>query len=147
MSLGRQDGAILLLRAAVGGLLLPHGLAKLLGWWGGPGLDGFQGELADFGLPSDLLVAFLLALVQTLSGVLLIVGLCTRTAAMAAASFLAATIALNAENGWFWMEGGVEYPVLWTSTALAIAWAGPGRWSLDRMRLSLRWNTGGHRAP
>ena len=46
---GTQDLGLLLLRIAVGALLIGHGLQKLFGWWGGPGLSGFRDSLTDVG--------------------------------------------------------------------------------------------------
>ena len=49
---GTTSAGLLVLRLAAGGFLLPHGLGKLLGWFGGPGIAGFAAELQHFGLPS-----------------------------------------------------------------------------------------------
>ena len=84
--------ALLLLRLTAGGLLLPHGLGKLLGWFGGPGLDGFAAELLQFGFPSAAPLPLLLALVQSGVGLLLVLGAFTRTAAALGAVFLATTV-------------------------------------------------------
>lgn len=127
---------LVLLRIAAGGFLLPHGLGKLFGWFGGPGLDGFAGELEHFGLYPGAPLPLLLALTQTLLGLLVLAGAWTRLAALAAAAFLAATVALNLANGWFWMHGGVEYPVLWLLTHLTLAATGGGALSIDAMRSS-----------
>jgi putative oxidoreductase len=130
----REAAGLLMLRLAAGGLLLPHGLGKLLGWFGGPGLDGFAAELAAFGLPSGWGLPLGLALVQVLAGALIVLGLWARAAALAAAGFLAVTVVLAVPNGWFWMSRGVEYPLLWTCACLVIAMLGPGTWSLDPPR-------------
>jgi putative oxidoreductase len=129
-----HDIGRLLLRLSAGGFLLPHGLGKLLGWFGGPGLVGFAAELQHFGLPAAAPLPLLLAAVQTLAGALVAIGLFTRTAAVVAAGFLAVTVALNAGHGWFWMHSGIEYPLLWTLATLAVALLGAGRWSLDAWR-------------
>ncbi len=130
----RIDAALLLLRVAGGGFLLPHGLGKLLGWFGGPGLGGFAGELQHFGLPSAAPLPLLLALVQTLAGLAVLLGGWTRVSALLAAGFIGVTVLLNLGNGWFWMHGGIEYPVLWLLCLVALAIAGGGRWSLDGAR-------------
>lgn len=126
----RSAAGLLLLRIAAGGFLLPHGLGKLFGGFG-PGLDGFAAELQGFGLPSVAPLPLLLALVQTLSGLLVLVGWRTRTGALVAAGFLAVTVVLSVPSGWFWMHHGVEYPLFWMLALLAVALLGPGHWSLD----------------
>lgn len=128
------DPALLILRVAGGGFLLPHGLGKLFGAFSGPGLDGFAAELQQFGLPSAAPLPLLLALVQTLAGLAVLVGAWTRASAALAALFIAMTVALNLPHGWFWMHGGIEYPLMWLSCLLALVFAGGGAWSLDRLR-------------
>lgn len=125
------DLGLLLLRLATGGFLLPHGLGKLFGWFGGPGLPGFANELHSFGLPSLAPLPFMLAAVQTLAGLLVAIGLFTRFSAVVASGFLVTTVALNGSHGWFWMHGGIEYPLLWTLSMASIALLGAGRHSLD----------------
>ena len=129
----RTDLGLLLLRLTAGGFLLPHGLGKLFGWFGGPGLSGFATELRGFGLPASTPLPLLLAAMQILVGLCVVLGLCTPVAAVLGATFLAFTAALNREGGWFWMHGGMEYPLLWTATLLALALLGGGHWSLDAL--------------
>ncbi|APO94062.1 DoxX family protein [Xanthomonas vesicatoria] len=128
--------ALLMLRIAGGGFLLPHGLGKLLGWFGGPGLAGFAAELQQFGFPSVPPLPLLLALVQTLSGLAVLLGLWTRASAALAAVFIATTVVVAVPKGWFWMHGGMEYPSMWLLVLLALAAAGGGAWSLDGLRRS-----------
>ncbi len=123
-----------MLRIAGGGFLLPHGLGKLLGWFGGPGLTGFAAELRQFGLPSAAPLPLLLALVQSLSGLAVLLGAWTRASAALAALFIATTVLVAVPKGWFWMHGGMEYPLMWMVVFLAVAAAGGGEWSLDRLR-------------
>ncbi len=128
---GGLDLALLILRVAAGGFLLPHALGKLFGWFGGPGLAGFAGELRGFGLPAVAPLPLLLALLQVASGLAVLLGWQTRGAALLAAAFIAFTALLALPKGWFWMRGGTEYPLMWTLALLAIALAGPGAWALD----------------
>lgn len=125
---------LLLLRLAAGGFLLPHGLGKLFGWFGGPGLAGFAAELQQFGLPSAAPLPLVLAALQTALGLMVVAGAFTRIAAVGAAAFLAVTVALNLSHGWFWMHGGIEYPMLWLLAHVAIALTGPGTLSIDAAR-------------
>ncbi|AEO42516.1 DoxX family protein [Xanthomonas perforans] len=128
------SSALLMLRIAGGGFLLPHGLGKLLGWFGGPGLTGFAAELQQFGLPSAAPLPLLLALMQTLSGLAVLLGMWTRASAALAALFIATTVLVAIPNGWFWMHGGMEYPLMWMVVLLSLAAVGGGDWSLDRLR-------------
>lgn len=125
------DLGLLVLRLAAGGFLLPHALGKLFGWFGGPGLAGFADELRGFGLPAPAPAPLLLAVVQVLSGVAVLVGWQVRVAATVAALFLAFTAVLALPRGWFWMRGGIEYPLFWTLALCAIALAGPGALALQ----------------
>ncbi len=123
-----------MLRIAGGGFLLPHGLGKLLGWFGGPDLTGFAAELQQFGLPSAAPLPLLLTLMQTLSGLAVLLGVWTRASAALAALFIAITVLVAVPSGWFWMHGGMEYPLMWMVVLLSLAAAGGGDWSLDRLR-------------
>lgn len=130
------DLALLILRVAAGGFLLPHALGKLFGWFNGPGLVGFASELRGFGLPAAAPLPLLLALLQVVAGTAVMLGWQARAAALVAAAFIAFTALLALPKGWFWMRGGAEYPVLWTLALLAIALAGPGAWAVDGLVLS-----------
>ncbi|MEG3191583.1 DoxX family protein [Lysobacter sp. D1-1-M9] len=125
----------MLLRLAAGGFLLPHGLGKLFGWFGGPGLSGFADELRGFSLPAPAPLPLLLAAMQTLAGLCVVFGLFTTFAAAIGGAFLVTTAALNRGHGWFWMHGGMEYPLLWTVTLVVVALLGGGQWSLDALLL------------
>jgi len=130
-TIGGHDVALLLLRVAAGGFLLPHALGKLFGWFGGPGLQGFAAELRGFGLRAPAPMPLLPAVLQVTCGIAVLIGWQTSLAAVLAALFLATTAVLAAPKGWFWMRGGVEYPVFWTLVLLAIALAGPGAVALQ----------------
>lgn len=127
------DLALLVLRVAAGGFLLPHALGKLFGWFGGPGLAGFAQELRSFRLPAATPLPLLLASLQVLAGTAVLLGWQTRGAALVAAAFIAFTAWLALPKGWFWMRGGAEYPLLWAAALLALALLGPGAWALDSL--------------
>jgi putative oxidoreductase len=132
----RAGIGLLLLRVVAGGFLLPHGLGKLFGWFGGPGLSGFAAELQGFGLSAfaQAPVPLLLALFQTCVGMLVLAGAWTRISACFAAAFLATTVVLTdlASPAWFWMNHGIEYPLFWTVTLVAIVMLGPGLLSVEQ---------------
>ncbi|WP_448670380.1 DoxX family protein [Pseudoxanthomonas mexicana] len=140
---GTTSAGLLVLRLAAGGFLLPHGLGKLLGWFGGPGIAGFATELQHFGLPSAPPLPLLLAALQTVLGLMVAVGGFTRVVALGSVAFLGVTVALNLSHGWFWMHGGIEYPLLWMLANLAVGLTGPGALSFDALRTSRARNAHG----
>jgi len=134
---GTLDVGLLVLRLAVGGTLLVHGLQKLAGWWNGPGLSGYRDELIDAGFDHARVLAAAGAVGEVAGGALLILGLITP---VAAATILAVMI-----NAWclkqsmvpgleYFAPEGIEYETLLAAAAAAIILTGPGRISLDGRR-------------
>lgn len=121
-----------LVRVTTGALLLPHGLRNLLGMFGGGSTDP-QGFFLDMGVQPGLLVSYVIGMLQIVCGLLLIVGFGTRLAALLVALFMAA-VALFAHGpaGFFWTNGGFEYPLMWLLLAVALMLKGGGDHSLDR---------------
>jgi putative oxidoreductase len=122
-----------LIRVVCGVFLMPHGAQKLFGWFGGYGLAGTGEFFAKLGLQPALLIALLAGLVELVCGGLLVLGLLTRPAALGVVIFMAATIfTVHLPLGFFWQDGGFEYPLMWGLIALAIFFRGGGELSLDR---------------
>ncbi len=122
-----------LIRAATGLTLMPHGAQKLFGWFGGYGLEGTAGFFSqNLGLEPGLLWAALVGGIEFFGGLFLALGLLTRPAALAVAIVMAVAITVHLPNGFFWNAGGYEYPLLWGTIALAIAFKGGADLSLDR---------------
>lgn len=123
---------LLLVRVAAGGLLVPHGVSKLLG-----GVSGFAGALAAKGLPSPLVLAWCATLAEAVGGALVVLGLLTRPAALSA--FITMVVAWStthlADAAKIGTGKGVtfEYPLLMSLIFMAITFAGPGRYSLDAL--------------
>jgi putative oxidoreductase len=126
-----------ILRVALGGVVLGHGLQKVFGWFGGYGLRGTMAFFASIGMPT-----FLGALViasDFLGSLALIAGLATRFSAAAGGAVMLGAVALvHAPNGFFMNWSGVargegyEFHVLALAMAAALVLSGGGRASLDR---------------
>lgn len=125
--------AWLLVRVVAGLNLLPHGTQKLFGWFGGKGVEATVQAFAGMGFEPASLWVWLVALTETVGGFCLAVGLLTRPAAVAIAIFLFTAVAHHWANGFFWPQGGFEYPLLWGVVAVAFAIRGGGAFSLDRL--------------
>lgn len=119
-----------LMRFGVGAVLVPHGLRNLL--------FGAMGGTADVialqtGLSSTGAWATVAALVQLLGGACLAIGFLTRPAAFLVWLYMTVNILFfHWQNGYFWTQGGIEYPLLSWVLCIAIILKGGGRCSIDR---------------
>ena len=137
---GTQDLGLLLLRVAVGVLLISHGLQKLFGWWGGSGLSGFRDYLIDVGFRYADILSYVAAGGQLAAGVLLVLGLFTPVAAAGALAYLVTAMlaevmdAHNEARLSAFLTDGHEYEVILLVVVAAIVLIGPGRYGLDAGR-------------
>ena len=129
--------SLLLIRLAVGIVMLAHGLQKTLGLFGGAGFSGTMGMFTSQGMPA--LLAFLVILSESLGSLGLIVGFLTRVAAFGCASVMLGAIGMvHWQNGffmnWFGKQPGegFEYHILALGMALALLIGGGGKASVDR---------------
>jgi len=128
---GLHSTGLLVLRIAVGAIMFAHGAQKVLGIWGGKGLEETVTGMSTM-LNIPVWVAYLSPMVEFLGGIFLVFGLFTRFWAVATLINMAvAVFAVHLKNG-FIGQGGFEYPMLLAVCALAIAIAGPGIYSLDQ---------------
>jgi putative oxidoreductase len=124
---------LLFLRVVIGAIFLAHGTQKLLGWFGGPGLKGTRGWLGSLNFRLPAVLALLVALSES-SGVLFALGLLTPFAALLMCSVMFVAIAtVHWPNGFFNGSKGYEFNLSLLAAAVAVAAAGPGRFSLDRL--------------
>lgn len=139
---GTTDFGLFLLRLVVGVLLTLRGLQKLFGLFGGPGIDGFAQTLTDSGFDQARILAITGGAVEVVAGVLLILGLATPVAAAALFALIGIGIAirLTGEESIPLLGDttrGLETSVLYATALVALLFAGPGRWSVDR---KWRWS-------
>jgi putative oxidoreductase len=122
-----------LVRVTAGLLLVPHGAQKLFGWFGGYGIEATgQFFSSKLGLPASL--ALVAGVVEFVGGLLLAFGLATRVVAALVVGLMAvAVVHVHLGNGFFWTDGGFEYPLFWGIVALAFVLRGGGRYSLDAL--------------
>lgn len=110
-----------IIRIACGAFFLPHVAGKFVGAGLNPAIVGFFSH-AGFH-PAEAWVV-LAAAAEAATAIALILGICTRFAALGAVALMAmAVYSLQVVKGfgWTWNTGGYEYPVFWGITALAVA--------------------------
>jgi len=125
-----------ILRIALGAVILPHGLQKTIGAFGGHGFTGTMGFMGSIGIPAFF--AFLAIAAESAGAIALIAGFTTRIAAFGVGVTMLVASTMHAANGFFmnWtgqQKGeGFEYHILAMAMALVLMIAGGGRFSLDR---------------
>jgi putative oxidoreductase len=123
---------LLLLRLVVGGTMFSHGAQKLFGWFGGGGPQGTAGFLSSLGFRAPLLMATLAGLGEA-GGLAFAAGFLTPLAALGIAIVMINAITLvHWSKGFFNGNGGLEFPLILLTVAVAISATGPGRFSVDR---------------
>ena len=135
----QQSWSLLVSRLALGVVILPHGMQKALGLFGGYGFTGTMGFLQSMGMP--FLVALLVILAEFVGSIGLILGIGTRFMAfsvgltMAGAAILGGHINNGFFMNWFGVQKGegVEYFILVVGLALALLISGSGKYSFDNL--------------
>ncbi len=139
-----NNAAGLIARLFLGAALLPHGLQKTLGWFGGKGFFASLDGLEAMGIPPVL--GFLVIATESVGAVALIFGVFGRfMAAFAAIVLIGAVVLKHAAFGFFmnWtgmQEGeGWEYHLLAVGLALVVMVMGSGSVSFDRWLTRRYW--------
>ena len=132
----KQDWGALLARIFLGVVILPHGLQKLLGMFGGYGFTATVEYFSSTGIPSA--IGVLIVLGESFGALFLILGFISRiSAAGIALIMLGAIFMVHAQFGffmnWFGAQAGegFEYHLLALGLSLVVLVRGGGKWALD----------------
>lgn len=121
-------------RLAAGVIFIAHGAQKLFGWFGGYGLEGTAGWMASIGLEPGMLMAALAGSAEFFGGVLLIIGLLVRPAALVlAVTMVVAIITVHLEHGLFMANNGYEFSLALLAISVGLVIRGAGSLSIDRL--------------
>jgi putative oxidoreductase len=91
--------------------------------------DYFEGE----GFSPGLFWAWAVTLTELIGGICLALGLATRIAAVPILLFLITAVFYHSRNGFYWDQGGFEYPLMWAAVVLVFLIKGGGRASVDQL--------------
>ncbi|MCM8595578.1 DoxX family protein [Accumulibacter sp.] len=125
------------LRITLGGILLAHGLLKVLVFT----LPGTAEYFASLGLPGVL--AYAVAAAEVGGGLLLLLGVASRWVALAVQPVLLGALWVHSGNGWLFSAsgGGWEFPLVLVLLALSVSLLGNGAFVL-RLPARLAWRRG-----
>jgi len=122
------------LRAALGAVMLAHGSQKLFGWFGGHGMAATAGFLGGLGFNPPMLWTVLLVLAEFGGGLLLIVGFLVPYAAAAiVTSQLVAVATVHWGSGFFNSHQGFEFNLTLIALGVALMLTGAGPLSVDAL--------------
>lgn len=130
---GGVDAGLLILRVAIGIVMIAHGYNHI---FGGGKIAGTAGWFESLGMKPGRLHAWTASLAELGAGALLILGLATPLAAAAVVgTMLVAFISNHRRNGYFIFRPGegYEYVLTLILVAVAIGAVGAGGWSLDHV--------------
>ncbi|MGH7851168.1 MAG: DoxX family protein [Thermodesulfobacteriota bacterium] len=124
-------------RITLGVVMLPHGLQKLLGLFGGAGYSGTVEFFVSSGIPA--FIAILIIIGESFGAIGLIAGFLSRLAALGiTVIMLGAIVTVHLQNGFFMNWGGTaagegfEFHLLAVGLGLIVLIKGGGIWSADR---------------
>ena len=125
-------------RVVVAAVMIPHGLQKAFGLFGGGGFDK-SAEMLSQGTHLPYVFGVLAVLAETIGVLLLLTGFLTRIGALGISCVMIGAIAaVHVNNGFFmnWtgQKGGegFEYHLLMLALVVPLIVSGGGRWSIDR---------------
>lgn len=125
-----------IVRVTVALVILPHGMQKLFGLFGGYGFKATMNFFTSSGTPAIL--AFLVILTESIGALLILFGFTTRLWAAMLTIIMLVASNMHSANGFFmnWTGAqkgeGFEYHLLVIGICIALLIKGAGRWSVDR---------------
>lgn len=124
--------ALLIARLLVGLGILAHGSQKLFGAFGGPGLKGFSGYMESTGYRPGMAFALAAGLGEFVAGLLIAFGFLGPIGpALLVVVMITAIGTVHWKNGYWATNTGFEFNTIYIASALLLAFAGFGNWSLD----------------
>jgi putative oxidoreductase len=127
--LSRLDAALAVLRVVIGAIFTAHGAQKLFVF----GLSGVTGMFGQIAVPLPGVTAPQVSVLEYIRGLAIRLGVQTRVVAIGLAlDMLGAMLFVHLKGGFF-APKGIEFPLSLFGGAIALALAGAGYYSLDRV--------------
>src|ERR1700754_2516515 len=134
---GATDVGLLILRIAVGGTFLAHGMQKVFGMWSGPGVAEFARILDEHGYQETTTLSWAAGITELVAGAFVVLGVLTPIAAAALLAIKINAVLVKLAGGFFITVAGAnafELDAVLGLGAAALILTGPGRIALDNGR-------------
>lgn len=131
------DLGLLILRFAIGGTFVAHGMQKVFGLWSGPGIGGFAQDLTAFGFREATTLSWVTGITELVAGGFVVLGVGTPLAAAGLVAIMlnVVLLKLGAGGGFFATSpDGVELEAVLGLGAAALVFTGAGHIALERGR-------------
>lgn len=122
--------SLLLLRCTIGIILFVVGAGKVLGWFGGFGMEQTIKMFSQTGISAPFI--YLSCYTEFIGGLLLIIGFFTRPVAIAVMINMIVATIITLPGG-FLVPNGAVLPFTFLVCSIAILLAGPLNYSLDNL--------------
>ncbi len=139
-----DDVAFTIARVALGVMVLPHGMQKVFGSFGGFGFEGTMRYWSE-NMHIPYLFGLLAVAAEFLGGLALLAGFLGRLAGLGVAYvMIVAVFTTHAQYGFFMNWGGqqkgegFEFHILALGLALVVTLKGSGAFSIDRLLMTRR---------
>lgn len=131
LSTNAHNWSPVVLRLVLGLTMAAHGSQKLFAWFGGYGLQGTAGFFADqLGMKPGMFWATLAGSGEFFGGLLILIGLATRLAALNTAVVMLVAI-LSVHSSAFFLPAGMEFALSLFAMSIALVISGGGALSAD----------------
>jgi len=118
-----------MIRLAVGIMKIPHGYAKL---FNEGGIERTAKFFSSIGIEPSIFFAWYVGIIEFAGGICVAIGLLTRIfSAQLIGILFVATFFVHFQNGFLWIKGGYEYPLMWMIIMIAITIRGGSNLSID----------------
>jgi putative oxidoreductase len=123
-----RDAALLIARVVLGVVLIAHGWQKVVD----NGIGGTAAAFTKMGVPLPPVSATFAAVVELVGGILIVAGAATAIVGLlVVVDMIGAALFVHISNGVFASAGGWELVGVIGATALVLAAAGAGKYSID----------------
>ncbi len=136
-SFGNYSFQIFLLRLILGTVMFAHGSQKIMGWFGGRGLEATIATWGDK-LAIPPMLGYLAIFAEFFGGFFLIIGLLTRFSAIGTAITMAVAVFAVHWSGGFFMPKGIEFALTLLIISIVMFLSGPGKYSLDEKFFNIK---------